>query len=388
MVTWNFFRAFRKHNITLFGTSNSLMKQGWFDQSKTMPARSGLFFTSLCLGGVSSCFGLFRLVRDFPETADTILLDYCLNDLRSVQIGRRTTEDLLGNHAAMLAELHRHNALDKTLILMFPIQHQMEPGGSSDLFDRLIRLFNGYGVDYIDFRPVVRKWMTDNSVSAADTYSDMPTHFVPDCQKAIAAVVLAALHKRRRSATLRSKAVLLARSRLAQLQPVGLRRLEVKRAAPAECRSEGTSLIREQVHCLAPGEVIRISGAPLLLAIFFWTHDNSGVLTFRGTVPPRRYHLRRSYKKIFMFEAFEKPLVLKQVARVENINDLKVAHKSMIMQQSSIYDSSDSFSEVVDFIGCDRDPADFGVDAEAVLSEIGFSASDTRQARPNRISAA
>jgi hypothetical protein len=338
--------------IAIIGTSNSIMTAGWTRAARAAWARAGDSMTNLSLGGSSARHAAFVLHDDDALwRSDRIVIESAINDQMFIAARMAHADHAIASYAAILQRAWARGALDKLLILLFPMQRRGARVANAALIDRLVAMFTFYGVAHIDLRAPLLQWTGDDNVPIAQAHLD-PRHVAPRYQDKIGDLVAQFPMTR---APL-SPVQVAARAGLGQMTDIGLRRLTVLADFAVPTDRVGTRLQKHEVQCFAAGQRFRITGAAVLVGAMIWTHDRAGGLVFGHDRHARRLNLRRRYAGIFLFDSFFR------VVRLAPSTDVAVANPrhvpllrtlALVTPQHQMAQATVAF---VALVGADVDP--------------------------------
>jgi hypothetical protein len=338
--------------IAIIGTSNSIMTAGWTRAARVAWACAGGTVTNLSLGGSSARHAAFVLHDDDTLwRSDRIVIESAINDQMFISARVAHADHAIASYAAILQRAWARGALDRLLILLFPMQQRGGRVANAGLIDRLVAMFTFYGVAHIDLRAPLLQWTGDDNVPIAQAHQD-PRHIAPRYQDKIGDLVaqfpttLAPLSPLQRAA----------RAGLGQMTDIRLRRLTVLAEFAVPTESVGTRLQMQEVQCFAAGQRFRITGAAVLVGAMIWTHDRAGGLVFGHGRAARRLNLRRSYAGIFLFDSFFRAVSLAPSTVVEVANPRHVPllrTLALVRPQLQIAQATVAF---VALVGADVDP--------------------------------
>jgi hypothetical protein len=337
--------------VAVLGTSNSIMKAGWFPLAKADQQRHCLQYQNFSIGGCTSVLAAhavyrFRLIRDY----DLIAVDFCVNDMMAMQANHITMNHVLAYHASFIRDLILHDGLHKVLILLFPVRDTCGTPAQRVQFDLLIALFDIYGICYIDFDVVVQDWATSHGRPLSDAFGD-PYHFSPAIVQHVTDTISKALGAQSLIApTIDEKAAVTPEISLSCLAMT-------PSVTPQHIK---TSQMGFPVQTLPEGMQFKLVGAAYLVAVFHWHHDNSSALVFHSDKTPRRFILRRAWHNMFRCDALATAIEVMSGLNVTVTNDTSVLREQHFGIKNSIYDTKGATADIVDFIGCNVDPTLYG----------------------------
>jgi hypothetical protein len=352
--------------ITIIGTSNSIMKIGWTRIAKALWASEDADVSNLSIGGSSARYAAFVL-HDQPDlwSSDRIIIDSTINDQMFINAHIASIDHAVASYAAILQRARSHGALDRLLILMFPMQ-TTEAGCCSDvLINRLVAMFDFYGVDHIDMRPHLATWATLRNEGVADTHGDA-NHIKPHYQDRIGALV--AWHPV--GPRVLTRAQVAARAGLDGMTDIRLRRLKVSAAYPTRSKTVGTSLQEQTVQCFGVGQTFRIGGAEHLVGALIWTHAQSGGLIIRQPPNARRLNLRRIYDSILLFDTMFRVVKLAPSTFVRVGNDADIPPLKGLGLHDPNVQIEDATVEFAALVGADVDPVCLAAEVTAAMEGV------------------
>ena len=335
--------------VTIIGTSNSIMMNGWTRFLKEQVDDADVSIENLSVGGSSSRYGAFMLSGDnCPAASERIVLDFCINDQMFLDSGTVGMNDVRSHYATMISEAWQRGVLDKILVLMFPQSKHFVRSADDVLFAELLAIFDFFGVDYIDCRGEIDRWANERGCDTGGAFID-PRHYTPDFQQRIAEVVLARLAAS--SPRRRTRKVI---EVLDGIPRVGYREIEI--IGDVERAVVGTSVLQRSVFEFDRGDSVYLRGSGFLAALFVWVHENSGALTFRSPDGDRRFCVRRNLQNYFLFDTMSPVMAMNEEQRVDVINDHTAPYQPVLSLHSPNFDDAGSTTQVVAFVGCDLDP--------------------------------
>jgi hypothetical protein len=255
------------------------------------------------------------------------------------------------------------------LVMLFPLQ-TTDAGRSSDaLIERLVAVFQFYGVDHIDMRPHLAEWAALRGEGVADTHGDA-NHIKPVYQDRIG--VLVAWRPTGQRALTPSQVD--ARAGLDRMTDLRLRRLDVSAGYPIRSKTVGSSLQKQTVHRFNTGQVFRVAGAAFLVGAFIWTHPKSGALIVRQPPNARRLNLRRIYDQIFLFDTMFRVVKLAPSTPVRVGNDVDVLPLKGLGLFEPDVQIEDATVEFVALVGADVDPICLAAEVAAAMAGTAVAA--------------
>lgn len=350
--------------ITVIGTSNSIMKTGWTRIAKALWASEGAHVTNLSIGGSSARYAAFVL-HDQPDlwTSDRIVIDSAINDQMFINARIAGIDHAVASYAAILQRAHSVGALDRLLILLFPLQVKDSSCVSDALIDRLVAMFDFYGVDYIDLRRHLAQWAMLRGEKVEDTHGDA-NHVKAVYQDRIG--VMVAWHPIGPRDLTQTQIV--ARAGLDKLTDLRLRRLTVSANTPLRTKTVGTSLQKQDVHCFREGQVFRVGGAEHLVGALIWTQPKSGALVFRQGPRARRLNLRRIYDSILLFDTLFRVVKLAPSTPVRVGNDVEVPPLKGLGLHDPNIQIEGATVEFAALVGADVDPIVLAAEVAAAMA--------------------
>jgi hypothetical protein len=356
--------------ITIIGTSNSIMKTGWTRIAKALWASEGAEVSNLSIGGSSARYAAFVL-HDQPDlwASDRIIIESTINDQMFVNAGIASIDHAVASYAAILQRARALGALDRLLVVLFPMQ-TTDAGCISDaLIDRLVAMFAFYGVDHIDTRAHLAQWAALRGDAVADTHGDA-NHIQPIYQDRIGALV--AWHPA--GSCVVTPAQIAAQVGLDGMTDLRLRRLAVTAGYPTRSKTVGTSLQKQTVHCFGMGQTFRVAGAEYLVGALIWTHPKSGALIFRQAPHARRLNLRRIYESILLFDTMFRVVKLAPSTPVRVGNDVDVPPLKGLGLHHPNVQIADATVEFAALVGADVDPICLAAEVAAAMADAAQGA--------------
>jgi hypothetical protein len=336
--------------VAVVGTSNSVMKAGWFPIAQMAGPEYGLKLTNFSLGGCPSIHAAHAMHRhSLARDYDVIVFDFCVNDLMTMNVDIITIEHVIAYHGALIRDLFLSGSLRKALIAMFPMRDTCGKPEQRVLFDVLIRLFEKYGITYIDFDADVVRWAEQTQRPIADAFADW-AHFSNDFAPIVA---------QRISGTLQSlDTTPLQADEHLDLPEISMSCLSV--STNINRVRMGTSLVGFPVMTFNDGETFRLHGDRYLIGMLHWHHENSSALVFHGSTAKRRVVLRRGWHKMFRCDPVARAIEVLGGLDFTVGNDKTVHLDRQFGVSNTIFDSTGAIADVIDFIGCNVDPALYG----------------------------
>jgi hypothetical protein len=336
--------------VAVIGTSNSIMKAGWFPLAQKASTEHGLSLTNFSLGGCPSIYAAHAMYRhSLARNYDLLVFDFCVNDLMVMQSGILTIEHTIAYHAALIRELLLSDALDKAVIAMFPMRDTCGKPEQRTYFDVLIRLFQEFGVKYIDFDAEVVSWAQHEQRPIVDAFFDW-AHFSPDYASVVSERILQVLQS----------AKMLPDENVKSLKPPEISLSCLSLHTNVSRIRLGTSLVGFPVMTFEEGETFRLHGDKYLVGFLHWHHENSSSLVFHGVHGKRRAVMRRGWHKMFRCDPIGLAIEVLGGLDFTVGNDKTVNLDSQFGVSNTIFDSTGGTADVIDFIGCNVDPARFG----------------------------
>ncbi len=356
--------------ITIIGTSNSIMKTGWTRIAKALWASEDAEVSNLSIGGSSARYAAFVL-HDQADLwdSDRIIIESAINDQMFINAGIARIDHAVASYAAILQRARSMGALDRLLILLFPLQTKDAGCISDALIDRLVAMFAFYGVDHIDMRSHLAAWAALRGKGVADTHADA-NHIKPIYQDRIG--VLVAWHALGPRVLTAAQGD--ARAGLDGMTDLRLRRLDVSAGYPIRSKTVGSSLRKQTVHQLRTGQVFRVAGAEFLVGALIWTHPQSGALIFRQEARARRLNLRRIYDQIFLFDTMFRVVKLAPSTPVRVGNDVDVLPLKGLGLFEPDVQIADATVEFVALVGADMDPICLADEVAAAMAGTAAAA--------------
>lgn len=337
--------------VTVFGTSNSLMTKGWVNMIAEEAHGHGICIDNRSLGGSSSRYGAFMSATHLAQAdCDVVIYDYTIPDHMLLDGGCIAARDILGQYLTIARELIEQEALNKALVLLLPRRTEL---AQSAMLDETRDLLLSLGIAFLDARPVLAEIMAETGMTEEELYLD-PRHFVPEVQRRIGKRILDLLQEMPRRETRTPTA-----TTLSALPQAGYRTLQIDLPSLRDLRPHGTSLISFPTLDLQNGETLRISGAKYLIGAMIWTHDASGSLTFYGSGATLGLRLRRSFRNIFLFDSLTVPLKLDPEGRALAGQDPQAPVQKALGLVNPNYDHAGSTCEIAFLLGCDIPPQDY-----------------------------
>lgn len=351
--------------VTVFGTSNSLMTRGWVNMIAEEAQRHGIRIDNQSLGGSSSRYGAFMSATYLAEVDyDAIVYDYTIPDHMLLDGGCIAARDILGHYLTIARELIQHRALNKALFLLLPRRTEL---AGSVMLDQTRDLLASLGLAFLDVRPVLFEIMAETGMTEEDLYLD-PRHFVPEVQRRIGQRILDLLQEMphcRCSAHAPAAAV------LGTLPQAGYLALQMDLPTVRDLTTHGTSLISFPTLHIQHGETLRVSGARYLIGAMIWTHDASGSLTLYGKGDAIGLCLRRTFRNIFLFDSLTTPLELGSEGRAVAVKDPYAPVQKALGLVNQDDDKGDATCEIAFLLGCNIPPQDYlAIFEQACRSEL------------------
>lgn len=340
--------------ISIIGTSNSIMDNGWADQVKRK--ENGLLLNNLSLGGCPSIYAAFALIYNDIADSDIVVFDFCVNDMMALDAGMLSVGQILGYYSAAIRELSDLHLIDKALFLLFPLRKHCGKPNQRMLLEPIIELLNKYKIRYIDYDVEIMGWAKDRGRSELEVFKDW-AHFTPEFSSVIAERVISHTKSRADNITRSS---------------VGMPPPEIKLSVLARTSTcsglsiKGTSLRKFPVCTYAAGQELVLSGDSYLIGLLHWHHAQSLALTMYHSLGASRSVIRRDWHNMFRCESFRHaiPLDAKLKIVVENNHDIP-ADKHFGLSETDFVETSGTV-DIVEMIGCSVDPEIFG---NQILSE-------------------
>ena len=331
------------------------MRDGWLRLSREAAGRRGVQFDNQSVGASTSLYMAYRLHDlNLLNQVDRVVVDFCINDQIYIDAGIYDIPRAEGHYLVAFRQLAQRNMLSKTVVLLFPQQRFAVSGEACHLIERIRALCRQFGVKVLDAGPIVIALATDRHEDVSNAYTD-PRHFAPEYQRIIGQAVLSHL----RSQTWCSPTVWANRRALRIIPAACIHPLGIQPVSNMEKISVGTSLARREVLPFPHNARATVSGARWLLGVFHWTHSNSGVFCLTGPGEQRRFHLRRAWENIFLFDDVSPPFPLHAGgAALHAANMLTVPFKVLQGQHSSVYDCKDATVDLVALVGSDLLPTE------------------------------
>jgi hypothetical protein len=351
--------------ITIIGTSNSIMKIGWTRVAQALWATEGGEVTNLSIGGSSARYAAFTL-HDQPDlwASDRIIIESTINDQMFINAGIASIDHAVASYAAILQRARSLGGLDRLLILLFPLQTTIAGSISDALINRLVAMFDFYGVDHIDMRAPLAQWAVLRGEGVMDTHGDA-NHIKPVYQDRIGALV--GWHPSGPRVLTPAQSV--ARAGLDAMTDLRLRRLTVTAAYDTRSKTVGTRLQKQQVHYFGAGQTFRVAGAEYLVGALIWTHAKSGGLIFRQGPRARRLNLRRIYESILLFDTMFRVVKLAPSTPVRVGNDADVPFLRALGLHAPNVQIDDATVEFAALVGADVDPICLADEVAAAMAE-------------------
>ncbi len=329
-------------SITVFATSNAIMKEGYLRLSEKKAQSLGYTFINHSIGGSSSCYG--ALCANTMQDRSVTIFDFLLNDEFLIDIDALTEEQSFGQHLALVRTLVNKGNDQNSIVLLLIQKSSFKEGKYKQLRHKLRELFDRIGIKYIDIAELLPVWMLKYSDTLEEAYVD-DRHFSYKYQALIGEEILKAIDTPVKcSDILYKKAILSLPDLNYQLLKVDTRSLN--------CSQKGTSLVKQDVFEVPENMCIRIYGQRYLAGCLFWSDENSGSLIIESK-HKKRLLLRRGHENIFLFDTFSPPIFIDGEVSLLSKNDKTVPYLKAISQKSSIYSTENSVSKIVYFVGCD-----------------------------------
>lgn len=340
--------------VLVLGTSNSIMREGWLSLSRNAAEYHGMQYDNQSVGASTSLYLAYRLHDlNLLDNVDRVIIDFCINDQIYIDAGIYDISRAEGHYMAAFRQLAQRGMLSKTIVLLFPQQRFAVSGEACPLIERLQALCHQFGVSTLDAGPLVIAGAAARNQDVAEAYTD-PRHFAPEYQDLIGSAVLGCLRRMRPSI---SPTVWANRRALRLIPTACIRPLYIQPHSEATNMNVGTSLVRRDVISFPHNACATVSGAKWLLGVFHWTHANSGAFCLLGAYKTRRFHLRRAWKDIFLFDDVTPPFPLQpEGVMMHAANTLSIPYTVLQGQRSSIYDCSTSTVDLVALAGSDFSP--------------------------------
>jgi hypothetical protein len=354
--------------ITIIGTSNSVMTAGWTRAARAIWTKAGDTVVNLSLGGSSARHAAFLLHSDDDLwTSDRIVIDSAINDQMFATAHLAHADHAIASYAAILQRAWARGALNRLLILLFPMQMVGGRIANAALIDRLAAMFTFYGVAHFDLRGHLAQWTAADGLTVAQGHQDA-RHLAPAYQDRIGRLVAGHPHG---ALTLTPEQVA-ARAGLAQITDIRLRKLTVQADFAVPTQTVGTRLQTHSVQCFSTGQTFHIKGAPFLVGAMIWTQDRAGAMVFGRGVGARRLNLRRSFVGIFLFDSFFRPVRLAPLTAVAVRNTWHVPLLRTLALVTPQRQIAQATVEFVALVGADADPVCLAAEIDRAMGDTSW----------------
>lgn len=338
--------------LSIIGTSNSIMNNGWADQAKKTQSEHNITVNNYSLGGCPSIYAAFALIYH-PEIAksDVIVFDFCINDLMAIDAGMISINHVIGYHSAAIKELSDRGLIYKSLFLLFPLRKHCGRDSQRALLDPIISLLERYGISYLDYDTEVGDWAQRTEKNRTDAFKDW-AHFTPEFSKGITDRVISFVKEHP------------AQQDIAKIKCAPEIKITIlSKPSPAEGSTiKGTSLREFPVSTFGAGEELPIAGDAYLIGILHWHHEQSLALSMYHRMGKSRTVIRRDWHNMFRCEPFSRAIPLDDQTKIIVENDHTIPADKHFGLTIPDFPGKIGTVDIVEMIGSNLDPERFGIE--------------------------